>query len=146
MDDDVKSKLLTVIASIFLVAFAGIWLYVACKTFRFEPTDAHKTLTFGNGLVAVAGLIASTVTAGTAAVLGIEVQKSSAPTAAARLTEATAASRIIWVGILVYLVVGILNLWAWLANETIAPEMVGVFGMSVLGWLAGAFLAVFKAE
>ena len=49
-------------------------------------------------------------------------------------------------GLLVYLGVGIANLVAWLGNSDEANDLIAAFGLGTLGWTAGAFSAVFRAQ
>ncbi|HEX9967197.1 MAG TPA: hypothetical protein VGB06_04580, partial [Solirubrobacterales bacterium] len=107
-------------------------------------------VSFSEAQAAIAGFLASVVAAGTAAVLGIEVQKPvegvAQPTAVARLRNAVTKSDLLVAGIVVYAVVGVLILLVWFFDSNEAPEMVGTFALGALGWLAGAFSAVFAAK
>jgi hypothetical protein len=47
-------------------------------------------------------------------------------------------------GILVYAGVGTFVLLVWAFTTAPSPDMVSAFSLGVLGWLAGAFAAVFR--
>jgi hypothetical protein len=66
---------LRMIAGIFLALFAGIWLWVAWKLLKFEPTMDVPRLAFTEGQASAAGLLSDAFAAATASVLGIEIQK-----------------------------------------------------------------------
>lgn len=70
-----KGTLVSLIALAFLAAFVGVWGWIAVELWRFEPSDAVPTLDLEAKVVEVAGFLAATVGAGTAAFLGIEIQK-----------------------------------------------------------------------
>jgi hypothetical protein len=140
--------ILRFIAGIFLALFAGIWLYVAIKLFRFDPSDETPKLVFSQEFAGVAGLLATTVAAGTASVLGIEIQKGrmNGGGSATTLMEAVKTSGFLKIGIFTYLIVGVVNLLAWLNDTEVAPEMVAAFALGALGWMGGAFSAVFQSS
>jgi hypothetical protein len=64
------------LALLLLALFAGIWIWVGVKILTFHPTPTQDKVTFTDAQVMVAGFLASAVGAGTASILGIEVQKS----------------------------------------------------------------------
>ena len=68
-------SLLGVLALAFLALFAGIWIWIGWKLWHFSGTPHHPKLDFSDAVVTVAGFVASAVGAGTASVLGIEIQK-----------------------------------------------------------------------
>jgi hypothetical protein len=140
------NRILQLLASAVLLLFASLWLWIAIKLGTFQATDAHRTVAFTSAQVTVAGFLASAVGAGTASVLGIEIQKVAAEgqTVAFQVGEAAKSSKLLFVGIAVYALVGIIVLLVWLAKSTAAPDMIGAFSLGVLGWLAGAFSAVFR--
>ncbi len=95
----------------------------------------------------VAGFLASAVGAGTASVLGIEIQKApNDQSLGAQVNHAMSQSGLLTFGILLYAAVGIFVLLVWVFNSTEAPDMIGAFSLGVLGWLAGAFAAVFRKD
>jgi hypothetical protein len=141
------SRVLTLLAAAVLLLFAGMWVWIAIKLLGFHPTTAHPKLAFTSAQVTVAGFLASAVGAGTASVLGIEIQKVQAAagqTVAFQVGQAAKSSFLLFVGIAAYALVGIVVLLAWLAKSNDSPDMIGAFALGVLGWLAGAFAAVFR--
>jgi hypothetical protein len=150
MSEQLKKWFLAGLASIVLVLFSGVWLWIGFKILFFDGSAATPTLSFTDAQVSVAGFLASAVGAGTASVLGIEIQKitqasgEAPPTLAAQVGQAAASSWLLVVGIALYALVGCFVLIAWFFNSEIAPEMVSAFSLGVLGWLAGAFAAVFR--
>jgi hypothetical protein len=92
--------------------------------------------------------VSGAVGATTAAALGINVQQkmkstSNGEKSLAEATKAPTNSPLIVVGVLSYLAVGLLLIAVWLAKGNGAPEVVQSFSVGALGWLAGAFAAVF---
>jgi hypothetical protein len=131
---------------IFLGIFVAVWLWIAWKVQQFNPTPGHKKLELDEGWVLVGGFLGSAVGAGTAAVLGIEIKK-------VRDTQHTLGKSVvkgvlspfIFLGVLVYTVVGVIVLFVWLANQNVTPDFIEAFSFGLLGWLAGAFAAIFRA-
>lgn len=141
------SRILQLLAGAVLLLFTIIWVWIAIKLWAFHPTTGHPTLAFTSAQVTVAGFLASAVGAGTASVLGIEIQKAPARdggTVAFQVGEAAKASKILFTGIVVYALVGMGVLLVWLFKSSGSPDMIGAFSLGVLGWLAGAFTAVFR--
>ena len=141
---------LKIIAATFLLLFAGIWLYVAWELWQFDATDERPVREFSEAFASVAGLVAGAVAGGTAAVLGIEIQKAQGGGGGGggggnTLANAVKASGLLKAGVLVYFFVGLVNLLVWLGDTAIAPEMVATFALGVLGWMSGAFSAVFQS-
>jgi hypothetical protein len=139
-------SILKIIAGTFLALFAGIWIYVAVKLFRFDPTDETPKLVFSPEFAGVAGLVAAAVASGTASVLGIEIQKGRLAGGGATLMSAVQTSRFLKLGILTYFAVGVGNLLVWLKDTEVAPEMIAAFALGALGWMSGAFSAVFQSS
>jgi hypothetical protein len=136
-----------IVATAFLAGFVGIWIWIAVKLFQFEPTDETPKLVLSTAFATVSGVLSSTVGAGTAAVLGIEVQKIRQGGATLRRSvgEGATASPLIIAGVCSYIVVGGLLIVAWLMNDTVSPDAVQSFAIGTLGWMAGAFVSVFAA-
>jgi hypothetical protein len=135
-------------AGAFLALFIVVWVWIALKLLRFSPTPLHPQLELGAAFTSVSGVVSGAVGATTAAALGINVQQNmkNASGGAKSLTEAAKAptnSPLIVVGVLSYLAVGLLLIAVWLAKGNGAPEVVQSFSVGALGWLAGAFAAVF---
>jgi hypothetical protein len=152
MSEQLKKWFLAGLASLVLVLFAGVWIWVGCKILFFDASTATPTLSFSDAQVTVAGFLASAVGAGTASVLGIEIQKiaQADPVAgqslATQVGQAAASSWLLVLGIALYALVGCFVLIVWFFDSNIAPEMAGAFALGVLGWLAGAFAAVFRTS
>lgn len=150
MSEQLKKWFLAGLAGVFLALFAGVWLWVGFKILFFSGSASNPTLSFSDAQVSVAGFLAAAVGAGTASVLGIEIQKitqadsGTSQTLAAQVGQAAASSWLLVVGIALYALVGCFVLIAWFFNSDIAPEMVSAFSLGVLGWLAGAFAGVFR--
>lgn len=146
------NKILQVLSGIVLLLFAAIWSWIGYSLLQFQPTAQVPTLDLAEAQVTVAGFLASAVGAGTASVLGIEIQKaggqrdanSGLRTVGTQVNEAAKASILLTVGILLYAVVGVFVLLVWLFNSNESQDMIGAFAFGVLGWLAGAFAAVFR--
>lgn len=139
--------LLRILALIFLGLFAAVWLWIAWKVRDFSPTMAHPKLDLDDGLVTAAGFLGSSVGAGTAAVLGIEIKNVRAKDTTLGVTKSVAKATIstyIFIGVLTYAVVGLIVFLAWLANRSVSPDVIQAFAFGLLGWLAGAFAAVFR--
>jgi hypothetical protein len=143
-----------IVAGVFLAGFVGIWLWIAIKVFRFDPTTATPQLVLSSSFAAISGALSGAVAAGTAAVLGIEVQKKrgvkkaggAATSTGAALAEAATASPLIIAGVCAYFLVGLLLIIAWLVKGDAAPDAVQSFAVGSLGWMGGAFVAVFAAD
>ena len=142
--------LLFIAAVIVLGFFAGIWAWIGNEVLSFHPTEAHKTLEFDDKIVSLAGLLATTVGAATASVLGFEIKKANDEgrtrgDVAKRLNDAVLHSAFLISGVVLYMGVGIfiLIVWLWYSPDT-TPELVGAFASGVIGWLLGAFTATFK--
>jgi hypothetical protein len=136
-----------IVAGVFLAGFIAIWAWIALKLFRFDATTENPRLELNTAFTTVSGALSASVGAGTAAVLGIEVQK--AKRSGAGLTASVAsgatASLLVVIGVLSYLAVAVLLIGAWLDEGDAAPEVVESFAIGALGWMGGAFAAVFAA-
>ena len=139
--------ILNILALWMLALFAGIWIWIGWKLWHFNPTMEKPKLDLSDAVVSVAGFLASSVGAGTASVLGIEIQKvqdGGDKTFGSKISAAAQSNFLLLLGIVVYAAVGPFNLLAWLGHSSAAPELIGAFGVGVLGWLGGAFTAVFR--
>jgi hypothetical protein len=138
-------RILGILALVVLALFGGVWLWVGFKLLGFDPTDAKPKLDFTDAQVTVAGFLASAVGAGTASVLGIEIQKvADGNNLAAQVGKAARSSVVLTIGIVLYAGVGTFVLLVWFFNSGQSPDMIGAFALGILGWLAGAFAAVFR--
>jgi hypothetical protein len=143
--DILKKIMLPALAVLVLVLFAAIWIWIGVELLFF---DGKPPLSFDQAQVEVAGFLASAVGAGTASVLGIEIHKAGAdePLLAKKVGKAFAGSLLLVAGVATYAIVGVFVLAVWVFNSTVAPDMIGAFALGVLGWLSGAFTAVFRTE
>jgi hypothetical protein len=135
-------------AGTFLALFVGVWVWIAVELLRFHPTPGHPQLDLGAAFTTVSGVVSGAVGATTAAALGINVQQTlkNAPGGPIGLSQAVKQptnAPLVVVGVLSYLLVGLLLVVVWLAKGGAAPEVVQSFSVGALGWLAGAFAAVF---
>ena len=106
----------------------------------------------------VAGFLGTAVATGTAAVLGIQIQKIKQGTKEPSPNEpdvqghqvanpsAPAQGRLTWLltlGIITYAAVGAFVVGVWLGRSESAPDLIRAYGLGAVGWLAGAFTAYF---
>jgi hypothetical protein len=131
------STVVGVLAVLSLAIFAALWLWIAVDLMRFNPT-----YDVGDNLIALASLFGTTVAVGTAAVLGIEIQKLKQ---LGTLTTTGVLSPLIAAGVFTYAAVGAAVLGAWLANQSVSPDVVKAFSMTFAGWILGGFAAIFRA-
>ena len=153
----IKNHLFDIIAVLILLVFASAWIAVLAQVWAYPPATPAPTdgtvapvaprLELSSALVLAAGVLATTIGTQTAAALGFAV----AEVAAANPTRAATAQDVaqklpLWtyVGILVYLLVGLAVFITWLVKEQTAPEVIIAFALSLLGWLIGAASVVFK--
>jgi hypothetical protein len=136
------STVVGVLAVLSLAIFAALWLWIAVDLMRFNPTPGHPTYDVGDNLIALASLFGTTVAVGTAAVLGIEIQKLKQ---LGTLTTTGVLSPLIAAGVFTYAAVGAAVLGAWLANQSVSPDVVKAFSMTFAGWILGGFAAIFRA-
>jgi hypothetical protein len=152
MADSIKGSFLNLLSGLVLGLFALVWIWIGIKMLTFSASSTTETLSFSQAQVTVAGFLASAVGAGTASVLGIEIQKATVAadvhakdkTLALRVSAAAQQSVLLVAGISVYALIGSFVLIVWFFKSDISPEMVSAFSLGVLGWLAGAFAAVFR--
>lgn len=140
--------LLPILALLVLGLFVWVWGSIAIDLLQYEPTGEKPTLELSEGRVVVGGFLASAVGAGTAAVLGIEIKKAmdSNRAFAVSLAQGFANSLLLVAGVLVYAGIGALVLVAYVEHSDAAPDVVEAFALGALGWLGGAFTAVFKSS
>lgn len=150
----IKTHLFDIIAALILLVFASAWIAVLAQVWAYPtgvaegaPVSATPRLALSSALVLAAGVLATTIGTQTAAALGFAVAEvaSSGGTAAVS-AQAVAQKLPLWtyVGILVYLLVGLAVFITWLVKEQTAPEVVIAFALSLLGWLIGAASVVFQ--
>jgi hypothetical protein len=144
------NNVFTVIAAVIIVIFVGTWLAVLIPFWQYSVDPAAPVPVpapvLGSGLVLAAGLLATTLGTQTASSLGFAVAEVrheargtfTAQAVAKRLSGATYAA------IFAYLVVGLAVFLTWLVKQTVAPEVLTAFALSLLGWLIGAAGVIFK--
>jgi hypothetical protein len=139
-----------VVAMVVVAFFAGLWLVICMRVMLFTPDSPGERLVLSENVITAAGFLATTVGAGTAAVLGITIKdvggNGGGGSLAQRVNREVGKSPLLIAGILTYLVVGTLTLTVWLTNPDESPDLIGTFALGILGWAGGAFASVFKAE
>lgn len=142
-----KSALVSVVAFAFLVGFVYVWGWIAYDLWRFEPSRSEPTLDLDDKVVQVGGFLAATVGAGTAAFLGIEIQKRpDGLSLTAWVSTKLARAALLISGVLAYIVLGGLIFALWLRESDPTPDFIDAFAWGFLGWAAGAFTAAFAAK
>jgi hypothetical protein len=63
------------LSGVVLFLFAFVWVWVGIKVLGFDASADAPKVTFSEAQITIAGFLAATVAAGTASVLGIEVQQ-----------------------------------------------------------------------
>jgi hypothetical protein len=148
----VMSRVLQTLSVLVLALFAAVWIWIGFRLIFFHPARDGAVLDLTDAQVTVAGFLASAIGAGTASVLGIEIQKvqQQTETAAGRMSigaqvnQAVGSSILLMIGIATYAAVGVFVLVVWFLNSAKSTDVIGAFSFGVLGWLAGAFAAVFR--
>lgn len=144
------TRIVNVIAMTFVGFFAALWLWINWSVWQFVPASPGDELVFSDRVLTTAGFLATTVGAGTAAVLGITIKDvakgNGTESLAARVNTAVKTSPLLVTGILLYFFTGIVTLIVWLANPDETPDVINAFALGILGWAGGAFAAVFKAQ
>jgi hypothetical protein len=140
-----KNALVSVVALAFLVAFVGVWVWIAYDLWYFEPTEGEPVLELQDNVVEVAGFLAATVGAGTAAFLGIEIKQRPSLGLLAWFSQKTFRAILLCAGVLAYIVVGGIIFAIWITEADPTPDFITTFSWGVLGWAAGAFTAAFAA-
>jgi hypothetical protein len=136
------------IAAVIIVIFVGTWLAVLIPFWQYtvDPAAPVPAPVLGSGLVLAAGLLATTLGTQSASSLGFAVAEVrhetrgtfTAQAVAKRLSGATYAA------IFAYLLVGLAVFITWLVKQSVAPEVLTAFALSLLGWLIGAAGVIFK--
>jgi len=150
----IRNHIFDVIAVLILVVFASAWVAVLAQVWAYPPVDPATgvvpvdapRLTLSSALVLAAGVLATTIGTQTAAALGFAVAEVSGRNNGIATAQQVAEKLPIWtyIGIIVYLLVGLAVFLTWLVKEQTAPEVVIAFALSLLGWLIGAAAVVFK--
>jgi hypothetical protein len=150
----IKTHIFDIIAVLILLIFASAWIAVLAQVWAHPPIDPATgvapalapRLALSSALVLAAGVLATTIGTQTAAALGFTVAEVKAVKGAALTAQDVALKLPIWtyIGIVVYLLVGLAVFLTWLLKEATAPEVVIAYALSLLGWLIGAAGVVFK--
>lgn len=153
----IKNHLFDIIAVLILLVFVSAWIAVLAQVWAYPaadpalpagaPVPVAPRLELSSALVLAAGVLATTIGTQTAAALGFAVAEVAAQGGTGAVSAQAVAQRLpLWtyVGILVYLLVGLAVFVSWLVKEQTAPEVVIAFALSLLGWLIGAASVVFK--
>jgi hypothetical protein len=150
----IKNHIFDIIAALILLVFASAWIAVLAQVWAYptgvaegETTSAVPRLALSSALVLAAGVLATTIGTQTAAALGFAVAEVAAGGGSGTISAQAVAQKLpLWtyLGILVYLLVGLAVFVTWLVKEQTAPEVVIAFALSLLGWLIGAASVVFK--
>ncbi|HEY7708227.1 MAG TPA: hypothetical protein VH968_13770 [Gaiellaceae bacterium] len=141
-----KNALVSVVAFAFLVAFVAVWAWIAHDLYYFEPPDDEAVLEPRENVVEVAGFLAATVGAGTAAFLGIEIKQRPGMGFRAWFSQKTARAVLLAAGVLAYLAIGGIVFTLWITESNPTPDFIATFSWGILGWAAGAFTAAFAAQ
>jgi hypothetical protein len=157
----VAKGLTALIALTFVGLFVYFWSDVLLDIRDFKPTAQSPRLVLTDGQKTILSVLSTAVATGTAAVLGITIVQerqvqlrvlaeggtpSKGKVAWETFKQVFTTAAVLWIGILAYLIIGVLVVVAWYNESAVAPEVVATFGASVLGWGAGAIAAVFKAS
>ena len=150
----IPGALVPFIAMSFVLFFAVVWIIICVQVLTFHPTPKMTSPSLSTPLVVVGGFLATTVGAGTAAVLGVTVGTITLPSGIAPLRQPIAAAissalseeALLTAGVVIYFLVGILVLATWIDVPKVSPQMIETFALGVLGWAAGSFSGVFKAQ
>jgi hypothetical protein len=149
----IKNHIFDIIAALILLIFACAWIAVLAQVWAYAPGVAEGTavsavprLALSSGLVLAAGVLATTIGTQTAAALGFAVAEVAGRSGGIASAQQVAQKLPIWtyLGVVVYLLVGLAVFLTWLFKEQTAPEVVIAFALSLLGWLIGAASVVFK--
>jgi hypothetical protein len=150
----IKNHLFDIIAGLILLVFASAWIAVLAQVWTYAPgaaegetTSAVPRMALSSALVLAAGVLATTIGTQAAAALGFAVAEVASNGGGGTISAQAVAQKLpLWtyVGILVYLAVGLAVFVTWLVKEQTAPEVVIAFALSLLGWLIGAASVVFK--
>jgi len=150
----IKTHIFDIIAVLILVIFASAWIAVLGQVWAYPAVDpatgvaplAAPRLALSSALVLAAGVLATTIGTQTAAALGFAVAEVKGALGTAATAQDVAKELPIWtyIGIVVYLLVGLAVFLTWLLKEATAPEVVIAYALSLLGWLIGAAGVVFR--
>jgi hypothetical protein len=150
----IKTHIFDIIAVLVLLIFASAWIAVLAQVWAYPAVDPATgiapalapRLALSGALVLAAGVLATTVVTQTAAALGFAVAEVKAAKGAALTAQDVAQKLPIWtyIGIVIYLLVGLAVFLTWLFKEPTAPELVIAYALSLLGWLIGIAGVVFK--
>ena len=145
----VKGQVFNFIAGALFLLFAGTWTAVIVLVWTFTPTEADPLPVLGGGMVLAAGTLATALGTQTASSLGIAIGTVGQATPDTQITTAAVAANLparTYVAVVLYVLVGLAVFFTWLLRESVSPELVSAFALSLLGWIIGAASTIFKAS
>jgi hypothetical protein len=150
----IKNHIFDIIAVLILLVFVSVWIAVLAQVWAYPvgvaegtPISAVPRLALSSALVLAAGVLATTIGTQTAGALGFAVAEVASTSGTGAISAQAVAQKLpLWtyVGIAVYLLVGLVVFLTWLVKEQTAPELVIAFALSLLGWLIGAAGVAFR--
>jgi hypothetical protein len=153
----IKNHIFDIVAVLILLVFVSVWIAVLAQVWAYPPTDPAlpagtpvpeaPRLALSSALVLAAGVLATTIGTQTAGALGFAVAEVASTSGTGAISAQAVAQKLpLWtyVGIAVYLLVGLAVFLTWLVKEQTAPELVIAFALSLLGWLIGAAGVAFR--
>ena len=160
MSERARTTIRILISATVLLGFLAIWVTIVIQTWLYEPTKTEPKLPISGEVAALAGLLSTTVAAGTAAALGFEIpgdgfnHAQRVPAASrsvslltafrVRISEVLTVSRLLAAGSLAYMLIGAAVAITYLVNLGKAPEILAAFYLAAVGWALAAFTATFK--
>ncbi len=162
MADFFRQQLFNIIAAVFLALFVIVWAAVLLQVGFWVPDGTSAAPRLNNAVVCAAGVLSTSLSSLTASALGFTISevrkeqgaggsagkdKGADKPAALNTGDVTArlSGRIV-AAVMVYLVIGLLNLAVWLAKGPASTDLVNAFSLSILGWIIGAAGVVFQTE
>ncbi|MFF2370298.1 hypothetical protein [Agromyces sp. NPDC058110] len=154
MNTKPAGTVIAVIAVVMLLLFAGIWTWILVLSLI--DAAAGNPASIGNEFVVAAGALSTLLASLTSASIGsaiadVKGQKSDGKggsPASSVMTVEKVAAELSWrskAAIVVYILVGLGVLGVWLVMDTLSPEVVTAFALSLVGWLIGAAGIVFES-
>lgn len=148
MDVQTKTVLRVSISFVVLAGFLCTWTWICVQTWLYVPVEAEPRLPVPGEVASLAGLLSTTVAAGTAAVLGFTLPDSKdmvfTNSFASRMYKLFTESRLLTIGCVAYLGVGVLVAVTYLFNIDKSPEALAVYHLAAIGWAVAAFSSTFR--
>jgi hypothetical protein len=126
-----------------MALFVAVWLWISVRVLKFTPQTGSPKLEISGFQSSVAGLLATTVSTSTAALLGIEVQKIKTNTLSTfgAVSKVLSENTVQKYSCVFYVITGVVVSVTYFLNEAKAPGVMSAFSLTVFGWLAGAYAA-----